>query len=65
MAYIIKLNEYSDIPKYCRNCLHQTVCGIQSPFKEEEIDVSKYNTDHANINVSITSVAFNCTHKLI
>lgn len=52
-------------PTYCKNCTHRYVCKIQENIANQDLDVKKFNSDHAGTLQSISSINYNCRYKTI
>jgi hypothetical protein len=59
------INPDSTIPTFCKNCTHRFVCSIQGNIKEQDTDVSKFNTDNAGTKQAVSSINYNCRYKTI
>lgn len=57
------INPDSQIPKFCKNCTHRFVCSIQQNIREQDIDVTNFNTEHSNVKQSVSTINYVCRFK--
>lgn len=57
------INNSSQIPVFCKNCSHRFVCSIQANFKEQDKDVTEFNTGNTATGQRVTAQNYSCTYK--
>jgi hypothetical protein len=57
------INPDTLIPAYCKNCTHRYVCSIQENIKEQDTDVTNFNTENANVRQSVSTINYVCRYK--
>jgi len=58
------INPNSNIPNYCKNCLHRFVCSIISSISEHEKKVKDFNDEYKKYTQSITNTNYICGYKI-
>ena len=59
------INPSIQIPIFCKNCTHRFVCSIQGNIKEQDNDVTQFNTDNTATGQRVTAQNYSCSYKAI
>jgi hypothetical protein len=59
------INADANIPSYCKNCTHRFVCSILPNIKEQDGDITKFNSENIATKQSVSSINYVCRYKTV